>query len=531
MSQERTSGRFGRKAAPAWEQLRADYAAARESRFRRRRTGIQLNGSSADYHYRNDTDYLRILEYARDFDRNDIIISGFVDRVVSNTIQGGFALDPQTGDAGLDKAIWDRWDEWTNDPRKCDIAGQMTFSEIETLLYRMTLVDGDAFVIPTNGALQIVEGHRPRTPFGKQSTTVLGVELDDYRRPIRYYFSKDEIDPTRVSIPWKDLQPYDALDADGRPMVFHILLNQPRPSLTRGVSAFSPCFDAIGMFEDINFSKIVQQAIAACIGFTVEKDKDFKGDAELSPFGAKTNDSDDGQVVVLENMAPGMMVRPQPGEVLKPFTPNVNIAEWNAQAEMILNLISINLGLPLMLALLRPDGSYTAYRGAIDQARLGFQSNQKAYSTRLHKPVYRYKLDQWADEDRGFRVAQRKLGRLYYNHRFNLPTWPYIDPSVDAQSDLLQVANGLLSPRRMQANRGRDHEEVATESVLDKGFAVRAAKREAAAINSEFKDGDPVQWRELCSLPVANGQTLQIVPPNGDEIEAKRNQQKSGGGV
>ena len=57
--------------AEAFENMRSDYNAARQTRFRRRLTGVASGGSGSDYHYRNESDYLRMLELARAGDRND----------------------------------------------------------------------------------------------------------------------------------------------------------------------------------------------------------------------------------------------------------------------------------------------------------------------------------------------------------------------------------------------------------------------------------------------------------------------------
>ncbi len=79
----------------AHEQLRQDYAAAKMNRFRRLRTGMLTTiGSGADYHYRIQSDYLRMMEYARDMDRNDAVIGQGIDRAVDNSIQGGHSRPP-----------------------------------------------------------------------------------------------------------------------------------------------------------------------------------------------------------------------------------------------------------------------------------------------------------------------------------------------------------------------------------------------------------------------------------------------------
>lgn len=121
-------------------------------------------------------------------------------------------------------------------------------------------------------------------------------------------------------------------------------------------------------------------------------------------------------------------------------------------------------------------------------------------------------LDFWADTEDTFAGLRARLGKKYYTHRFNPPTWPYIDPAVDVQSDLVQVSSGLNSPRRVQANRGRDWFEVVDEIVEDHTYAIRKAKAAAAAINAEFPNDPPLSWREVMPMPSPTGQSVSITP-------------------
>ena len=104
------------------------YQAAIPSRFRRVRTGYNPLGSGADYHYRYQQDWLKILEDCRDMDRNDVIIGQTVDPAVANEIQDGFTLTPMTGDPKLDKDLAARWKDWAEDADQCDLTGERGFS-------------------------------------------------------------------------------------------------------------------------------------------------------------------------------------------------------------------------------------------------------------------------------------------------------------------------------------------------------------------------------------------------------------------
>lgn len=501
----------------AFGAMRSDYAAAKETQYMRGRTGIALGGSGEDYHFRNEAEFFKILEYARDFDRNDMHVSAFVDRVKTNTLQGGFTLDPQTGDKQLNNVLWQLWDDWANDPQRCDASGRNTFAELIEQVFRSRIVDGEMFALLTDDGVQLVESHRCKNPGGGENV-VLGIELNERRKPIRYHFSEDVLEARVAGYIAGPTVPIDAFDERGRPQVLHVLTRR-RPSQTRGVSAFAPIFSTLDKIEDITFAKMLQQQIVSCFAILRERalKSDGNGYPEPTPLGpqevVQTGASTGATTETLEGVAPGMIVTGQPGEKLTGFSPNVPNAEFFQHYESMLTIVSINLGLPLMLALLRPDGSYSAYRGAIDQARFGFRANQQALLRTFSKPVYRWLLDRWADETPALADARRRLGEAYYRHRWNLPAFPYIEPVADAQSDLMRLANGLISPRRLHAERGRDWDDVVVETIADLSYAIRRAKKAAAKINSRFDDGMPVHWRELMPLPTATGQSISLVPP------------------
>ena len=172
------AGWFGR--------AREDYDASKQTRFQRRRTGVPSVGSSADYHYRSDAEYLRMLEYARDMERNDSVAGPLVDRAVDNTVKCGFNLDVATGNEDIDANLAQRWRDWANDPDTSDIAGTCAFPDLERMAFRRSLVDGDIFALPVeSGHLQLVESDRCRSPARTKKNIVHGIELNENRRRLR----------------------------------------------------------------------------------------------------------------------------------------------------------------------------------------------------------------------------------------------------------------------------------------------------------------------------------------------------------
>lgn len=478
--------------------LKADYAAARASRFRRTRNVPSL-GSGADYHYRNESDFLRILEYARDMDRNDCIVGQTIDRAVANTIQGGFDLECQTGDEDLNKDLYARYQAWASDPNLCDEAGELTVWQMDELALRHRFVDGDLFVIPLdNRRLQLVEAHRARTPNGTKRNVVHGVLLSPTRRRLEYWFTRDDVDPTAVVSRVSEIKPYPAWTDEGEKAVLH-LYDPKRVSQTRGLSALVPIFDLCGMFEDINFAKLVQQQVVSCFAVFRELDVSARPGSTPQLGSLETETRSDGTSRTVQGISPGMQITGRPGERLQGFSPSVPNPEFFDHVRLILTLIGVNLGEPLVMVLLdASETNFSGWRGAIDQARLGFRRNQQSLIVQLKRPVYRWWLRGEIRRDAILRGRYSQLGNQLFAHTWNAPRWPYIQPLQDAEADMLRLAGRLTSPRRLHGERGQDYDDVVRECVEDNESAIRQAIGASQQIKTEL--GVDVDWHELLNL-------------------------------
>jgi capsid protein len=484
--------------AEVFQHMRGDYNAAKQSRFRRRLTGVCSTGSSADYHIRNEYEYLRMIEQARAFDRDNCVIGQGVNRLVDNVVQGGFALDPQTGDPEANKLLAGNWLDWSTDPEKCHSAGELTWHQIERLAMRHPIVDGDICLLPLkNGTIEAVEGHRLRTPSNTRKNVVCGVLLGDDRRRLEYWFTKDDISPLASLSLVSDIKAYKARGEDGNKQVFHIYLPR-RFTQTRGITAFAPVVDSIEMHDSIQFAKMVQQQVASCFAIIHERSSEFNsGDPDA--VGEEYTESKDGYVRRLESIAPGLDIAGAVGEKITGFSPNIPNPEFFMHATMILTFIAINLNLPVAVLLLDPSatkGGFSSWRGAIDQARQGFRELQRWLSEFVHQPVYRWKVRQWIESDPAVAALAARLGPAIFKHVWNPPTWDYIEPKKDAEADTLRLDKHLISPRRLHAERGRKWHEIVPEIVADRSLLIEAGLEAARKVNTKYPEAK-VDWHEF----------------------------------
>jgi len=504
----------------ALNEYRSDYDIGGTGRYYPTPKGVQAQGSGADYHYANETQFFRAIERARHFDRNNMVVGQGVNRLAANLVQDGFTLNVGTKDKGADQALKDRWYEWSEDPEACDYEGEKTFYQMEVLAARTVPVDGDIFCLPLEqGSLQWMEAHRCRRPASMRRNTCLhGVNLDsDTARRKSYFFTREDVDPLGRVKTLKDVIEVQARGDDGEKQVLHVYWPQ-RFSQRRGVTAFAPVGLPIQYHDDIQFANLVATQVQSCFaileqqlaGMNVPPPARTGNEAQT---GARTTEAlEDGTTRTQEGMAPGMRVRAKEGWGLTGFAPTIPGPRYIEHSLMILTIIAINLDLPVHVLLLDPSRTnFSGWRGAIEQARIRFRVMQRLLINQFYSPVYRWKVRQWMTEDRGLQSVFEKHGNAIFGHTWNPPTWQYIEPLKDIQANTLEAASSGTSRRRQAARRGDDWDELVPEIAEDNGKLIEAAYLKADALNKQYPELK-LTWRDVISLPMPDGVTVQISP-------------------
>lgn len=511
----------------AMHELRADYNAGTNTRYRPQPPGVLGSGTGADYHYKDETKFLRMIERSRHFDRNNMVVGQAVNRLTANVVQDGFTLDVQTGDRGLDREQNARWYDWAENEDACDAEGEKTFCEYEALAFRHCIVDGDIVFLPLrSGHLQAAEAHRMRRPRNTKRNVVHGILLEEQTaKRLEYWITKEDLDPLRPLVKVEDIEPYPVRDEEGHRQVFHIY-DPKRTSQRRGVTALAPCVDPVGMHDDLQFATLVKSMVASCFAIFEEQALAPSGGrrgSDNTPIktGEEYNDPyRDGSERTVQGASPGMRVRGKPGTKLHGFAPNIPNPEFFPHAMLILSFIAINLDMPVQMLLLDASNSnFSSWRGTIDQARMRFRHMQNWLRFKFHSRVYRWKIRQWMAEDPAMRTVAQKSNVDIFGHIFHLPTWPYIEPMKDAAADLIRERNLLVSRRRRCAERGYEWPDLAREIVADNSLVLELAYRKWQRLKKKYPDWD-VSWREIVCLPTPDGIQLAINPAESDASES-----------
>jgi capsid protein len=512
------------------EDFRSDYNIGENNRFMPAPRGVASGGSGADYHYRNESRFLRGIERARHYDRNDMVVGQAVNRLCANLLQTGYNLDVNTGDEKLNEQIDNEFWNWADDPDQCDLQGEKTFADFELLTLRHSIVDGDCLTLLLDvGSLDLIEAHRVRTAPYMRNKLVHGVRLDpETRKRTGYFVSHEDIDPLTSVTRNDKFTEYPARDADGERHVLHIY-DPKRVSQTRGITAFAPIGEVVGMHGDVQFATMVKAQVAAMFAIFEEQDGNdgsrppVPGSSAPIKTGTTTVETmGDGTTRTQQGLVPGMRVKGAPGVKLKGFAPNIPNPEFFPHSTLLLTFIAVNLDQPVHVLLLDPTKTnFSGWRGAIDQARMKWRQTNRWHIRRFHTPVYRWRLRRLIASSTYFARRARELGPQFFEHAWHPDAYQYIDPSKDGAADLLQVSNLFLSERRRAMRLGMQFHPLINEIIEDRMYIINKATAAANAWNAAngvASKPTPLTWRDICPLPTPQGYSAKLATePAADE--------------
>lgn len=480
-------------------EFKASYFAASNGRYMPTPPGVSPMGSGADYHYRTETEYFRMLERARFLDRDNMVVGQGVTRVVANILQEGFTYDPDTGDEGLDAEWKARWKEWSEEPSLCDFEGERCFQDFEQAAMRNVIVDGDAIPLLTNrGSIQWRESHHLRNPYGifNNDRIVHGVEMNGSRQRVAYWITSDEINPLRAIVPTNNFRRIPKRDANGLLNCLH-LYDPKRMSQTRGVTAFAPSVVPMQYHEDLQFATLLKAKVASFIAIFRQYDAEANVQSGRQGGARSRVSMVDGSSRIVESTGLAQTITGDPGEKLEGFAPNIPNQEFFPHMSLILGIIAINLDLPLVVFMLDPSRTnFSSWRGAIDQARMRFRQRQDWMRRNFHQPITKWQVSSWLASD----PATRNLPSTVdpYGHTWKRPKWAYIEPLTDGQADDLRISRNLEAASTVCAESGRDWDEVAPRIVRDRALLITEAIKVAKDINTTYAEDNPgVTWRDL----------------------------------
>lgn len=441
------------------ENLRA-YEAGEVTRFND--GWVPINGDTEN---EDKTQRDLIKARARYLENNSDIASAAIGGIVRNVVGTGIKPQARTGNEHLNKTIETMWREWTRS-ENCDITGQQTFEEMQAMLLRRKIVDGEILVkkvidrksrFPLK--LQVIKSdllsqYLIRAP--KTNNVIRsGIELNDQLRPLAYWIDKKtpdgytEYDPDRVR-------------ADE---IIH-LWTRTQPDQIRGMSDLTPIIKRLKDTQDYLDAETVAAKIAACFSVFITTQTGAPGTV------GRIGNTKDAESKRLQSIRPGMIKYLAPGETVTTANPSRGIASAKDYVSIQERLAGAGLG--LSYELMSRDfnsSSFSAARQGMLEDRKTFEPIQQFLSAHLCMPIYR----EWLDTcvlagvlDIPDYFSNREA---YQTVEWVTPGWSWIDPQKEVSADISAIQNGGKTLSQWCAERGYDWREQLEQMALEKETA------------------------------------------------------------
>lgn len=490
--------------ADAWRVLRGrptgrvDRSAA-FARFVRAYTAAVVNRLNSDWKPASqsaDQDVFDALEMTRGRARNLVQNNGYARKYVTLArmnvcgptgfkFQADVREDDGTADAAANKILENGWEDWSL-PENCTVTGMMSLRQVEDLLVRHLVTDGEFFAAVFYGrqykhgmALQILEpdllNERLNTKAENGNQIVMGIEFNGNRRPVAYYFKQSRPYPA-VYPAASTLRDHIRIPAE---QVFHVY-DADRALQSRGISWFAPSMErlrVLSAYEDATLTKA--RAAALTGGYFKENGGEYTGQEQ---------DENGNAIMPLE---PGEWIKLPAGVEPVPVDPDFPAAAHESFVKGTLRGIASGLGVSYpSLAADLADVNYSSIRAGIVEERDFWRYVQEMVVERFLRRLYSL----WLSSAQ--LVGTIPLPASKYE-KFNRPVftgrrWQWVDPQKDVEAELAAINAKIRTRTQIAAERGENVEETFREIAEENKLAEKyGLNLEGNTNNGQGNQGGP----------------------------------------
>jgi lambda family phage portal protein len=364
---------------------------------------------------------------------------------------------------------WKRWGERGN----CEVTGKHTWQSLQALFIKTLAIDGELLIRRVIGGevaepfgfkLQLIDPELLDVDFQQilpnGNRIVMGVELDEWERPVAYHLKDQTIagqtysyvyaGSRRIRVPAEEINHVFLLEDVGQ---------------RRGLPWLGPALLGLKMLDGYFEAALINARIgASTMGFlTTESIEDFIGDADEDPEGGGDQISD---------MEPGIFKRLAAGEDIKPFDPQYPDGELPLFVKAMLRRLASGLNVSYHnLASDLESVNFSSSRAGTQEERDGFRVLQNFTAENLSSWAFGQWLLPALAMGQIVDIAGQPLDpasdQVLRRVRWQGRGWTYIQPEKDVRAKVEEIANGLDSYQNAIRERGRDPEQVWAELADD----------------------------------------------------------------
>ena len=413
---------------------------------------------------------------SRDLERNNEYFQRYLHLLRTNVVgEQGFKLQVKarnpdgTIDRGGNRIIENAWREFgrLGGPT---VDGQMSLLDLQNHIITGLARDGEVFLRIVKGAsfrhqiaLQVIEPDRIDDEMNERyrngNQVRMGVELDEYRKPIAYHILTShpgDYDYTTLAKGQKRIR----LPAD---QMIHVY-KPTRAGQTRGTPWPTAAIMALKMLHGYREAELVAARTAASkMGFFTSPSGD----------GYTADDYEDDYTPIYDAEA-GTFHQLPAGVEFQAFDPSHPTSAFADFEKAILRGIAGGLGVSYTsLANDLENTSYSSIRQGALEERDFYRTLHSFMIDHVLDPLYRTWLDHVMDLALIPINGIGKFEKFTEDYTFRARGFQWVDPQKEMNAAVMGLQNGILSHTDIAANYGRDAEETFSQIQRDKETADR----------------------------------------------------------
>lgn len=439
----------------------------------------------------------------------------------------------------LERKISKEWELWA-ESADCDMARLDNFYELQQLAFLNWLASGDTLALlpvkprknqPYDLRVQLIEADRLSSPnnfdtFDNQ--IVGGVEVDADGEVIAYHFSKHHpLSYANERMEWQRVEAYGK--RTGRRNVLHLMCRE-RIDQRRGVPFLAPVIEALKQLGRYTDAELVAAVVSGMFTVFIEKTEDKDGE----PIGSGVPEDeliDEEDETTLE-LAPGAVLDLGEGEKAHDINPGRPNANFSGFVEAICQQIGAALEIPYELLMKHFTASYSASRGALEEAWKMFKMYRTWLANDFCQPIYEEWLAEAVAKGRvkapGF-FSDPLRHKAYCKAAWNGPARGLLNPVQEVNAAVLKVENGFStrSTETMEMAGGDFYSNC--EQLKNEEKALKEVKKIAGSTEKEKKQQEPAPAQPV--QPGRQEQKEQGVPEQHGAGEQQEDEKQPAGGA
>ena len=468
------------------------------AQFGRLTASWRPGATSIDEELRRDLDTLR--SRSRDLCKNDAYAAKFL-RMVRNNVVGaqGFVLqsaatdDNGSADVEANRAIEAAWYRQCR-PGNFEVTGRLSGDDFWRSAVCGLARDGEILIRKVRGGargefgyqLQLLDPARIDTSYNRDATAtapaiIMGVEVDDFRRPLAYHLFKT----LRASVHSRERERIPAADIIHQFIPWEI-------EQTRGLPWMHAAMHLLRQLGGYREAAVIAARVGASkMGIYTRKE------------GADpVHEGEDAQGNFVTTAEPGTFEVAPEGYALETWDPTYPHDQFDAFCKATLRGIASGIGVAYNSLGNDLEGvNFSSIRSGVLEEREEWMVIQSWLIASIMVPVYEDWLS-WSLLQGRIRLRNGKplpaaKSDKFSEHTWQARRWAWVDPKKDVEASALALGLHLASPQQIAAQQGRDIVDVLDDVVryhqmlAERGLSLPTPPAPAPAAAADPDDIDP----------------------------------------